>query len=114
MAASMRRNIGAAKTRSEATIADAIARYAGRTQEVLICGGGVHNTDLMRRLGDRMPGIPLMSTADSGLNPDRVEACAFAWLAIKLGLGELPEGALWRQIWGGALLAGIGFTMSIL
>jgi NhaA family Na+:H+ antiporter len=38
---------------------------------------------------------------------------AFAWLAIKLGLGELPEGALWRQIWGGALLAGIGFTMSI-
>jgi anhydro-N-acetylmuramic acid kinase len=66
-----------------ATIADAIARYAGRTQEVLICGGGVHNTDLMRRLGDRMPGIPLMSTADSGLDPDRVEACAFAWLAMR-------------------------------
>jgi NhaA family Na+:H+ antiporter len=38
---------------------------------------------------------------------------AFAWLAIKLGLGELPTGARWRQIWGGALLAGIGFTMSI-
>jgi len=37
----------------------------------------------------------------------------FAWLAIRLGLGELPEGARWRQIWGGALLAGIGFTMSI-
>ena len=38
---------------------------------------------------------------------------AFAWLAIKLRLGELPEGARWTQIWGGALLAGIGFTMSI-
>ncbi|MCL7983162.1 MAG: Na+/H+ antiporter NhaA, partial [marine benthic group bacterium] len=43
----------------------------------------------------------------------QVGITAFAWLAIKLGLGELPEGALWRQIWGGALLAGIGFTMSI-
>jgi len=38
---------------------------------------------------------------------------AFAWLAIRLGLGELPDGARWSQIWGGALLAGIGFTMSI-
>lgn len=43
----------------------------------------------------------------------QVGITAFAWLAIKLGLGELPDGARWRQIWGGALLAGIGFTMSI-
>jgi NhaA family Na+:H+ antiporter len=38
---------------------------------------------------------------------------AFTWLAVRFGLGELPEGARWRQLWGGALLAGIGFTMSI-
>jgi NhaA family Na+:H+ antiporter len=37
----------------------------------------------------------------------------FAWIAIRLKLGELPDGARWRQIWGGSLLAGIGFTMSI-
>jgi NhaA family Na+:H+ antiporter len=37
----------------------------------------------------------------------------FTWLAVRFGLGELPEGARWRQLWGGALLAGIGFTMSI-
>jgi NhaA family Na+:H+ antiporter len=43
----------------------------------------------------------------------QVGITAFAWVAIRLGLGELPHGALWRQIWGGALLAGIGFTMSI-
>jgi NhaA family Na+:H+ antiporter len=43
----------------------------------------------------------------------QVGITAFAWFAIRLGLGELPEGARWRQIWGGALLAGIGFTMSI-
>ncbi|MFW6039441.1 MAG: Na+/H+ antiporter NhaA [Gemmatimonadota bacterium] len=36
-----------------------------------------------------------------------------AWLAVRLGAGTLPEGARWSQIWGGAALAGIGFTMSI-
>ncbi|MDX1578185.1 MAG: Na+/H+ antiporter NhaA [Gemmatimonadota bacterium] len=36
-----------------------------------------------------------------------------AWLAVRLGAGRLPEGARWTQIWGGAALAGIGFTMSI-
>lgn len=37
----------------------------------------------------------------------------FTWLVIRLGLGRLPEGATWQQLWGGAALAGIGFTMSI-
>ncbi|TFG66515.1 MAG: Na+/H+ antiporter NhaA [Gemmatimonadales bacterium] len=37
----------------------------------------------------------------------------FTWLAIRMGLGRLPAGATWRQLWGGAALAGIGFTMSI-
>ncbi|MDT8435389.1 MAG: Na+/H+ antiporter NhaA [Gemmatimonadota bacterium] len=37
----------------------------------------------------------------------------FAWLATRLRLGELPGEARWTQIWGGGLLAGIGFTMSI-
>jgi len=36
-----------------------------------------------------------------------------AWLAVRFGAGSLPEGARWSQIWGGAALAGIGFTMSI-
>jgi NhaA family Na+:H+ antiporter len=36
-----------------------------------------------------------------------------AWLAVRLGAGRLPEGARWSQVWGGAALGGIGFTMSI-
>jgi NhaA family Na+:H+ antiporter len=36
-----------------------------------------------------------------------------AWLAVRTGIGRLPEGGRWTQIWGGAALAGIGFTMSI-
>jgi NhaA family Na+:H+ antiporter len=37
----------------------------------------------------------------------------FAWLAIKSGLSELPEGMTWRHIYGAGWLGGIGFTMSL-
>ncbi len=35
------------------------------------------------------------------------------WLAVRLGMAKLPEGARWCHIYGVALLAGIGFTMSL-
>ena len=35
------------------------------------------------------------------------------WLALKLGIGELPSGTRLNQIAGVSLLGGIGFTMSI-
>ncbi len=37
----------------------------------------------------------------------------FSWLAIKLKLASLPEGSSWRQLYGVAVLTGIGFTMSL-
>ena len=36
-----------------------------------------------------------------------------AWLAIKTGLAQKPLGATWIQLYGVAVLCGIGFTMSI-
>lgn len=36
-----------------------------------------------------------------------------AWLAVRLGLADLPASVRWRQVWGAGLLGGIGFTMSI-
>ncbi|WP_284417758.1 MULTISPECIES: Na+/H+ antiporter NhaA [unclassified Bradyrhizobium] len=38
---------------------------------------------------------------------------AATWLAIRLRLARLPEGADWRQVYGIAVLCGIGFTMSL-
>ena len=37
----------------------------------------------------------------------------FSWVAVKLGVAELPRGVQWRAILGAGSLAGIGFTMSI-
>lgn len=35
------------------------------------------------------------------------------WLAVKFGVAKLPEGTNWWHLYGVALLAGIGFTMSL-
>ena len=37
----------------------------------------------------------------------------FAWLAIKAGVATLPRHASYAQLYGVALLCGIGFTMSL-
>lgn len=38
---------------------------------------------------------------------------AASWLATRIGIAEMPAGASWLQIYGCAILCGIGFTMSI-
>lgn len=38
---------------------------------------------------------------------------AAAWLAVRTGLGRLPEGATWPMVAGIAAIAGIGFTVAL-
>ncbi len=37
----------------------------------------------------------------------------FSWVAIRLKLASMPAGSSWRQLYGVAVLTGIGFTMSL-
>ena len=62
------------------TIADALAQAVHAPRSVYVCGGGVHNALLMRSLQALLP-CPVQSTAVLGVDPDYVEAMAFAWLA---------------------------------
>ena len=38
---------------------------------------------------------------------------SFTWIAVRLGIGAVPTGATWLQVYGLALLTGVGFTMSL-
>jgi len=38
---------------------------------------------------------------------------AMCWIAMRLGVGELSQGVGWWQLYGTAVLCGIGFTMSL-
>ncbi|WP_446810028.1 anhydro-N-acetylmuramic acid kinase [Methylomonas sp. 2BW1-5-20] len=73
---------------SAETIADAIRQYAPDTLQTLVCGGGTHNSHLMTLLRKRL-NMSAISTAELGIDPDHVEAIAFAWLARQT-LNNLP------------------------
>ena len=49
--------------------------------KLFVCGGGAHNGHLMRRLAERLAPVEIAPTSVLGLDPDLVEASAFAWLA---------------------------------
>ena len=71
------------------TLADAVRRFCGPAVELLVCGGGAYNAELMQALATELPGMTVDTTARYELDPNHIEAAAFAWLAQRT-LDGLP------------------------
>ncbi|RLJ18054.1 anhydro-N-acetylmuramic acid kinase [bacterium endosymbiont of Escarpia laminata] len=94
------------------SITRAIGQHYPAAEQLLVCGGGVHNGYLMDRLAANLPSIEVFSTAKLSVDPDWIEAMAFAWLAYRTleGLpGNLPSvtGAEEAVVLGGIYPAGL-------
>lgn len=61
-------------------IADSLANNPLAIQQLLVCGGGAYNANLMERIAQKS-GIVTTSTATEGVDPLQVEALCFAWMA---------------------------------
>jgi len=87
------------------SLADAVSRECSGVQELYVCGGGAHNGALMQRIRALLPNVLVATTAALGIDPDWVEALAFAWLArqtLHHAPGNLPAvtGARGERILG--------------
>jgi len=66
---------------SARSIADAVEQYCPQADELYVCGGGAHNLCMLGHLRRNLPRCHIATTAALGIDPDWVEAIAFAWLA---------------------------------
>lgn len=92
------------------SVAQALTKWGDYCERLLVCGGGVFNTDLIKRLGNNLPGLTIESTVAYGMAPEWIEAAAFAWLAkqtLHHQSGNLPEvtGASHSVVLGGIYLS---------
>jgi len=87
------------------SIASAINQYYPETDEVIVCGGGAHNTLLISNLKKQLSDKKVILTDELGVQADWVEAYAFAWLAYQTihgRTGNIPSvtGAKGERILG--------------
>lgn len=92
------------------TIAMAISALPVLPTNCFVCGGGARNQHLLDRLDSILPDCNIATTAALGLDPDYVEAVAFAWLArerINMRSGSISDVTRARMagILGGVYLA---------
>jgi len=75
------------------TISRAVRQYCAGAREVFVCGGGARNRALLARLAALLARKRVATTAALGIEPEHVEALAFAWLArqaLRRRPGSLP------------------------
>lgn len=76
------------------SIARNLLRHGAEINELVVCGGGAFNADLLTRISAHLPSVHVITSNDRGLPPTQVEAAAFAWLAratIRRESGNLPS-----------------------
>jgi anhydro-N-acetylmuramic acid kinase len=76
------------------SLVEAAQRHCAGYQEMYLCGGGVHNQALVTRIAELSGDVHVASTDELGIDPDWMEAIAFAWLARQCLHGQpanLPE-----------------------
>ncbi len=89
---------------SAVTIANAVKPF--HADEIILCGGGVHNHYLTELLQQNCANAAVVSSEEVGVHPDWIEAIGFAWLAkqtIENQPGNIPSvtGAKQKTILGG-------------
>ena len=89
------------------SIADGLNSTDFTAEAVYICGGGARNTDLMRRLYQKLAPATLETTVVLGIEPEWVEAAAFGWLAHRAMAGLPGNAAAVTGAAGPRILGGI-------
>jgi anhydro-N-acetylmuramic acid kinase len=88
------------------TVAAAVRRHAPGAA-LYVCGGGAHNAALVESLAQLVAPNRVATTAALGLDPDYVEAVAFAWFARRTLDGLTSNAASVTGAAGARILGGV-------
>jgi anhydro-N-acetylmuramic acid kinase len=89
-----------------ASVAAAVRQFAPGAA-LYACGGGAHNQALLSAIGRLVAPNPVSSTAVLGLDPDYVEAVAFAWFAQRTLAGMTSSAGSVTGARGARILGGV-------
>lgn len=78
--------------------------------EIFICGGGAHNKLLMQHLRKNATSFTVSTTHELGIDPEWVEAIAFAWLAKQTLSGQAGNVTAITGAKKAAILGGVYFS----
>ena len=89
------------------TLAAAVRAYAAPGAAIYVCGGGAHNSGLLQDIAALTAPNRVASTALLGLDPDYVEAIAFAWFAQRTLEGLTSSAPAVTGAAGARILGGV-------
>jgi anhydro-N-acetylmuramic acid kinase len=89
-----------------ASVAAAVRQFAPGAA-LYLCGGGAHNEGLVNAIARLVAPNPVASTAALGLDPDFVEAIAFAWFAQRTLAGLTSSAGSVTGARGARILGGV-------